>query len=82
MVVPAIVLNIAADIAGMAAVSNLLIPSISTFVFCVLITALTIIFLVFLSYKKIAMILKYFCLSLLAYFIVPFLVKQDWNQVI
>lgn len=82
LVVPAIILNIAADIAGMSAVSHLLFPQVSTLIFSFIITGTTIIFLIFFSYNKIASILKYFCLSLLTYFIVPFLVKQDWPHVL
>lgn len=74
---PAIVMNIGADIAGMGAVGNLLFPQIHAFFFSVVFTILLLIVIVFLPYKKIAAVLKYLCVVLLVYFIVPFLYKQD-----
>lgn len=74
---PAIVMNIGADIAGMGAVGNLLFPEIHAFFFSVVFTILLLIVIVFLPYKKIAAVLKYLCVVLLVYFIVPFLYKQD-----
>lgn len=75
---PAIVMNIGADIAGMGAVGNLLFPSIDATFFCVFFTVLLLILIVYLPYIKIAAILKYLCIVLLVYLIVPFLYKQDW----
>jgi NRAMP (natural resistance-associated macrophage protein)-like metal ion transporter len=76
--VPAIILNIAADLAGMGAVSNMIFPIIPAWVFTIL-SALAIIFSVILfSYKKLESVLKWLSLVLLVYLIVPFLVKQDW----
>lgn len=74
---PAIVLNIGADIAGMGAVGNLLFPNIHQVYFSVVFTILLLMVIVFLPYKKIAAILKYLCIVLLVYLIVPFLYKQD-----
>src|SRR5579862_3856920 len=79
---PAITLNIGADIEGMGAVSHLMIPGIPAWVFSVLITALLLIIIIKYPYQKIAMILKWLCLSLLLYMIVPFMVKQDWVSVL
>ena len=79
---PAIVLNIGADIAGMGAVANLLIPFIPPSVFSILFTALLIPSIIFWPYKKIASIMKYLCLILLVYLIVPFIVKTDWTKVL
>jgi len=75
---PAIVLNIGADIAGMGAVANLLIPGIPSFVFSILFTALLIPSIIFWPYKKIASVMKYLCLVLLVYMIVPLIEKTDW----
>lgn len=80
--VPAIILNIGADIAGMGAVTNLLFPSIPSFVFSLLFTIVLMAVIILFSYKKIADILKWLCLSILLYLIVPFLVKKDWKQVL
>lgn len=75
---PAIVLNIGADIAGMGAVANLVIPAISSAVFSVVFTVILLLTIVFLSYRKMVLVLKYLCLTLLLYVIIPFLSKQNW----
>ena len=74
---PAIVMNIGADIAGMGAVANLLFPSIDANFFCVFFTLLLLGLIVYLPYHKMAAILKYLCIVMLVYFVVPFLYKQD-----
>ncbi|MEI7471791.1 MAG: divalent metal cation transporter [Chitinophagaceae bacterium] len=75
---PAIVMNIGADIAGMGAVGNLLVPRIDAMYFSVLFTVILLILIIYLPYQKIAAILKYLCIVLLVYLVVPFLFKQDW----
>ncbi len=79
---PAIVMNIGADIAGMGAVGNLLFPSIDSFFFSISFTIILLIVIVFLPYKKISSVLKYLCIVLLVYLIVPFLYKQDWFAIL
>lgn len=78
----AIVLNIGADLAGMGAVANMIVPSIPSTVFSTCIGIFISYYVVVLPYAKIAMYLKWFCLSLLCYIIVPFLSDQNWLQVI
>lgn len=78
---PAIVLNIGADIAGMGAVGNLLFPSIDASYFSISFTILLLLSIIYLPYRKITAVLKYLCLVLLVYFVVPFLYKQDWLQI-
>lgn len=80
--VPATILNIGSDIAGMGAVSHLLIPSIPSYIFCILFTALLLVSIIKFSYQRIANILKWLCLSMLLYIIVPFLLKPDWTAVL
>jgi len=75
---PAIILNIGADIAGMGAVGNLLFPAIDATFFSVFFTVLLLGLIIYLPYTKIASILKYLCIAMLVYFIVPFLYKQDF----
>jgi len=75
---PAITLNIGADIQGMGAVANMIFPGIPVSAFCVMITGVLMYIIINFSYRKIAEILKWLCLSLLLYIIVPFLLKQDW----
>ena len=79
---PAIVMNIGADIAGMGAVGNLLFPSIHPLFFSIGFTALLLVSIIFLPYQRIASVLKYLCVVLLVYLIVPFLYKQDWTAVL
>jgi NRAMP (natural resistance-associated macrophage protein)-like metal ion transporter len=78
----AIVLNIGADLAGMGAVANMLIPSVPSSVFSTCIGVFLSYYIVVLPYAKIAMYLKWFCLSLLCYILVPFLTDQNWTQVL
>jgi NRAMP (natural resistance-associated macrophage protein)-like metal ion transporter len=76
---PAIVLNIGADIAGMGAVTHLLFPVVPAAIFSILFTALLIPAIIFFSYKRIAAVMKYLCMILLAYILVPLIVKTDWS---
>lgn len=80
--VPAIILNIGADIAGMGAVTNLLFPKIPSFVFSLIFTIILMVAIVIFPYQKIAAILKWLCLSMFLYLIVPFIVHVDWKQVL
>lgn len=79
---PAIVMNIGADIAGMGAVGNLLFPALPSIYFSVFFTIVLLILMVYLPYQRIAKVLKYLCVVLLVYFIVPFLYKQDIGAII
>lgn len=79
---PAIVMNIGADIAGMGAVGNLLFPKIDAMYFSVVFTIILLGLIIYLPYKKIFAILKYLCVVLLVYLVVPFLYKQDWLAII
>ena len=78
---PAIVLNIGADIAGMGAVANLIVPGIHAIYFSIAFTAILMVTIIYFPYQKIASILKYLCLTLLVYLIVPFLSTQDWQLI-
>jgi NRAMP (natural resistance-associated macrophage protein)-like metal ion transporter len=75
---PAIIMNIGADIAAMGAVGNLLFPAIHATFFSVFFTFLLLGLIIYLPYQKMASILKYLCIVMLVYFIVPFLYKQDF----
>jgi NRAMP (natural resistance-associated macrophage protein)-like metal ion transporter len=79
---PAIIMNIGADIAGMGAVGNLLFPSIEATYFSVLFTIILLGLIIYLPYQKIASTLKYLCIVMLVYFIVPFLYQQDFAQIL
>ncbi|MBL0145530.1 MAG: divalent metal cation transporter [Chitinophagaceae bacterium] len=79
---PAIILNIGADIAGMGAVGNLLFPSIDATYFSVVFTVVLLGLIIYLPYVKIASALKYLCIVMLVYFIVPFLYVQDFRAIL
>ena len=79
---PAIVMNIGADIAGMGAVGNMLFPSIDSMFFSVFFTLLLLGLIIYLPYQKIAKVLKYLCIVMLVYFVVPFLYKQDFGEIV
>jgi NRAMP (natural resistance-associated macrophage protein)-like metal ion transporter len=79
---PAIIMNIGADIAGMGAVGNLLFPTIEANYFSVVFTIILLGLIIYLPYQKIASILKYLCIVMLVYFVVPFLYKQDFVAII
>ncbi len=79
--VPAIIINIGADIQAMGAVTNMLFPQVGPHWASVFFTILLLVSIIFLSYKRFAAILKYLCLSLLLYLVVPFMVTLDYRQV-
>ena len=79
---PAIILNIGADIAGMGAVSNLLFPSVPAVYFSILFTLVILATVIYLPYQKIVSVLKYLCLVLLVYIIIPFFSRQDWRTIL
>lgn len=78
---PAIVMNIGADIAGMGAVGTMLFPAIPQIYFSIFFTIALITVIVYLPYRKIAAILKYLCVVLLVYLVVPFLTQQNWEAI-
>ena len=79
---PAIIMNIGADIAGMGAVANLIVPKIGADYFSIAFTLLLLICIVLFPYRKIASILKYLAMVLLVYLIVPFTTQTNWTEVL
>jgi len=80
--IPAIILNIGADIAGMAAVSHMIVPSVKPIYFSVGFTMILLWLIVYLPYDKIVSVLKYLCLSILLYIAVPFFTHPNWLNVL
>lgn len=78
---PAVILNIGADIQSMGAVANLLIPAIPGFTYSILFTAVLIVVIIQYSYQRMAALLKWLCVGLLFYLVIPFLVHPDWGAV-
>jgi Mn2+/Fe2+ NRAMP family transporter len=78
---PAVILNIGADIQSMGAVTHLLLPAVPAFVASIVFTALLLFVIIRYPYQKVAGILKWLCMALLLYLIVPFLVHPHWPEV-
>ncbi len=81
LVVIANTINIGADIGAVAAAIRLIVPLDFSLV-VLLFTALILILEIFLSYKVYAKILKWLCISLLAYPLTVFLVAQPWGTLL
>ena len=79
---PSITLNIGADIAGMGAVGNMLVPQIPSVVFSLIFTALLMYAIIVWSYHKISTVLKWLCIVLFSYIFIPFLTHTDWLAVL
>ncbi len=77
---PSITLNIGADIAGMGSVTNMLFPVIPTYVFSIIYTFFLMIGLILWKYKRIALVLKWLCISLFSYILIPFLTETNWLE--
>ena len=73
---PAFLLNIGADIAVLGETGNLLFPAIPALYCSIGFTVLLFILILLLPYKKLAAVMKFICLSLLVYVIVPFFTSQ------
>lgn len=73
-------INIGADLGAMASAGQLLfgIPFVA---WLVIVTVITLLLEVFVSYPVYARFLKYLALSLFAYIVVVFVVKQDWSAI-
>ncbi|MCL4359758.1 divalent metal cation transporter [Patescibacteria group bacterium] len=73
--------NIGADIGAMAAAASLIIPVKFTVWICFF-TALILVLEIFTSYRVYARILKWLCLSLIAYPLTVFIVTQPWPVIL
>ena len=81
LVVLANTINIGADLGAMAAATHLVVP-INLPILTLFFTALILLLEIFISYKKYAKILKWLALSLLAYPLTLFLVKEPWETLL
>lgn len=79
---PAIILNIGADIAGMGAVANLIFPAVPSFAFSIIFTLLIMLGVIYFPYQRFAAVLKWFCIILLVYLVVPFITDTNWPKVL
>lgn len=74
-------LNIGADLNGMAAATKLILP-VPLWILALFYAALIIVLMVVFPYHKIARVLKWLSLSLLAYVVAAFVTKQEWIQIL
>lgn len=79
---PAITLNIGADIYAVGSVLNLLAPQAPTALYSIVFTVLLTIAVIKFSYKRLSSLLKWLCIALFAYIVVPFLVKENLAQIL
>jgi NRAMP (natural resistance-associated macrophage protein)-like metal ion transporter len=82
LVLVANIINIGADIAGMAAAAHLLWSLVPETFFVVVFAGLILILMVFLSYREFASVLKWLTLALVAYLLVPFTTHINWGEVL
>ncbi len=76
------VINIGADLGAMAAVSQLIVPTLPLLPLLIGFVGLILILEIFVSYARYSQFLKYFALSLLAYVASALLVPQNWKTVL
>jgi NRAMP (natural resistance-associated macrophage protein)-like metal ion transporter len=81
LVLIANIINIGADLGAMGAAANLIVP-VNAIVLTLFFTLTILMLQIFISYQKYSNILKWLCLSLLAYPISVFLVKQPWGTLL
>ncbi len=75
------IFNIGADISGMSAATNLLIPFISPKIFALLYSVLIIYLMIAWDFKKMIKSFKWLSFTLIFYAIAAFFVSHDWGQV-
>ncbi|MCU0396102.1 MAG: Nramp family divalent metal transporter [Chitinophagaceae bacterium] len=79
---PSITLNIGADIAGMGAVAHMVLPDVPAPAFSLLFTVSMMYAMVQWNYRKIATVLKWLCITLFTYLLIPFFTGTNWLQVL
>ncbi|MEO5949597.1 MAG: divalent metal cation transporter [Candidatus Saccharimonas sp.] len=82
LVVIANTVNIGADLAAMAATTQLLLPDLPYEFLAVFFALLCVLLQVFVPYKQYAKILKWLAITLFAYPVTAFLVGQPWGEVL
>ena len=81
LIVFSTVINIGADISGMAAALNLLV-SFPPILLSAIISAILILLLIFLSYRQIAHYLKWIAIVLFSYMLAAFFVVEPWKEIL
>ena len=81
LTIPACIMNIWADLSGMWAVGHMIVPGVNDQIRIFIFSVLMVVSIVFFPYKKIESILKRLAITLSVYFIIPFMVHQNWLEV-
>src|SRR5450432_520291 len=79
---PAFLLNMGADISILGETGNLLFPKIAPLYCSIAFTLLLFLLMLILSSKKLARIMKFVCLSLVVYIMVPFFYPQHLKAIL
>lgn len=74
--------NIGADLSAIGTVIHEVVPAISPSPAAAFVAIGLVLFLVFFSYRRIASVLKWFALVMVAYIFATFLVRQDWSAIV
>jgi NRAMP (natural resistance-associated macrophage protein)-like metal ion transporter len=80
--IPAILLNIGANISAMSGVILMLFPKMNPFLFSTSIVIAIYLTMVRFSYHKMTSLLKYVCLILFVYAIIPFIIHADFKRIV
>lgn len=75
------IFNIGADISGMSAATNILVPQIPTKGFAVIYSVLIVYLMIALSFKKLVRYLKWLTLTLLFYVVAALFVSHNWSEI-
>ena len=81
-VVVANTFNVGADFAGMSASAHMVVPGVPASAWNPIFACALIVGLVYLSYNRIASVLKYLTLTLFAYVVTAFILHPSWPQVL
>jgi len=79
---PAFLLNMGADISVLGETGNLLFPHIAPLYWSIAFTLLLLLLMIVLSFKRLARVMKFVCLSLIVYVVAPFFYHQDVSSIL
>jgi NRAMP (natural resistance-associated macrophage protein)-like metal ion transporter len=82
LTIPAILLNIGANLSGMSGVIHLIFPKISPLAVSPLVAILIWMMMIRFPYRKMVIVFKYLSLVLLVYLAVPFFIKLNISEII
>ncbi|OHB17586.1 MAG: hypothetical protein A2913_00555 [Parcubacteria group bacterium RIFCSPLOWO2_01_FULL_40_65] len=76
------IFNIGADISGMSAATNLIVPFISPKIFSLIYSGLIVYLMITLNFKKMIRYFKWLSVTLLFYIATAFFVSHDWGEIL